>query len=420
MSEKSKVHIMIIGGGLVSKGAEAMLLVVRDAIKAAVPESILYMPLARQVDSEQLKKYGFEIVKQRRQGRVVKAVSFGLVMTRLVRQGRIDVSAAKEKGIANIFRVSDIVVDIAGFASSDQWGPLVAFGRWRQYALSKRAGNRIIFMPQSWGPFNNGRIRLFTRAMLRNAEVVCAREKTSYDHLIESGCVKPQKILLSPDLAFQFRASPANRGQSILHEAGLTDRNGPIIAITPNMRIFERTPGQGANNAYLSALMDVIKHFLRETSGRIVLIPHEASFRRTNDTELCNMLIQQIQDRERVYMLRGNESAADIKAVIGLSEFLVASRYHSLIAALSMRTPATVIGWSHKYDDVMRELGLRQCVVDLVRRPANSTTAVVLKAWENRDAIRRVLQQRVPELEKKSRLALDRMVDIIKSVTTLP
>jgi len=419
MSEKSKVRVMIIGGNLVGKGAEAMLLVVRNAIKAAVPESILYMPLACQADSEQLKKYGFEIVKQRQQGLIVKAVSFGLLMTRLLRQGWIDPTAAKEKGIANIFRVSNIVVDIAGFASSDQWGSRAAFGRWRQYALSKSVGNKIIFMPQSWGPFKNKSVSLFTRAMLRDAQLVCAREKISYDHLIESGCVKPQKILLSPDLAFQFRASPSKRGQRILHEAGLTDRNRPIITMTPNMRIFERTPGQGANNTYLSTLIDVITHFLHKTPCQIVLIPHEASYRRANDTELCKMIIEQIQDRERVCMLRADRSAADIKAVIGLSEFLVASRYHSLIGALSMRTPAAVIGWSHKYDEVMRELGLEQWVVDLVRQPANSTTDVVLKAWEKRDAIRKVLQERVPELEKKSALALDRMIDIIKFAVTL-
>ena len=49
-------------------------------------------------------------------------------MTRLLRQRRIDLAAAREKGIANIFRVSNVVVDIAGFASSDQWGPVLLFG----------------------------------------------------------------------------------------------------------------------------------------------------------------------------------------------------------------------------------------------------------------------------------------------------
>lgn len=419
MSKDSKRYIMIVGGNFIGKGAEAMMLTVQDAIKQNIPEAVCFVPLVREADRQQLESYGFEIVKQRRQGRVVKVVSLGLAMTRLLRQRRIDLTAAKEKGIANIFRVSDIVVDIAGFASSDQWGPRVAFVRWRLYALSKCAGNRIIFMPQSWGPFKNRSVRLFTRLMLRNSEVVCAREKLSSDYLIEARCVNPQKVLLSPDIAFQFHASPPEVGQRILNQAGLIDRSRPIVAITPNMRIYERTPGQGINNTYLSALINVVKHFLRETSCRIVLIPHEASFRQANDTELCNMLIEQIQDRERVYMLTGDESAADIKAVIGLSDFLVASRYHSLIAALSMRVPAAVIGWSHKYNEVMQKIGLEKWVVDPVRRPTGSKTDLVVKAWDQRDIIKKVLQQRVPELERESCLALDRMIEVIKSAKTL-
>jgi hypothetical protein len=104
MSKDSKRYIMIVGGNFIGKGAEAMMLTVQDAIKQNIPEVVCFVPLVREADRQQLESYGFEIVKQRRQGRVVKVVSLGLAMTRLLRQRRIDLTAAKEKGIANIFR----------------------------------------------------------------------------------------------------------------------------------------------------------------------------------------------------------------------------------------------------------------------------------------------------------------------------
>jgi polysaccharide pyruvyl transferase WcaK-like protein len=418
MGESSKAHIMIIGGNLIGKGAEAMLLTVRDTIKGAIPEAVCCVQLLREADCQQLKQYGFVIIKQRQQKRIARNINFALGLAGLLPHKKADPTTIGEEGIANIFKVSNIVVDISGFESSDQFGPRFAYNRWKRYSLARCAGNKIVLMPQSWGPFKNRWVRLFTRLMLRNSELVCAREKLSYDYLTEAGCIDGQKILLSPDIAFQFRASPPQKGRDILSKAGLSDQSKPIITITPNMRIFERMPSKDINNTYLSYLKNIIMHFLRETSCQIVLIPHEASFRRANDTELCKMLMDQIQDRRRVYMIRDDESAADIKAVIGLSEFLIASRYHSLIAALSLRIPSAVIGWSHKYDEVMRELGLEELVVDPVRWSNKLETSAILEAWEKREEIKKVLEHRVPKLEKQAHLALDRMVDVIKSTKT--
>ena len=415
MSENSKLHIMIVGGNFIGKGAEAMLLTIQDAIKEAIPDAVCCVQLVREADRQQLREHGFEIIKHQPRRRAAKILNFALGTIGLLPQKRVDPTTIGEEGIANIFRVSSVVVDISGFGSSDQFGCRAAYGRWKRYGLAKCAGNKIVFMPQSWGPFKNQWVRLFTRLMLRNSELVCAREKRSSDYLIEAGCVDPQKILLSPDITFQFHASAPEVGQLILNDAGLTDRDRPIITITPNMRIFERTPGEGADNVYLSELINVAEYFLRETSCQIALIPHEASFRRANDAELCEILMEQIQEQERMFMLTGDESAADTKAVIGLSDFHIASRYHSLIAALSMRVPMAVIGWSHKYDGVMQKIGLEKWVVDPVRRSAKPITDVVVKAWDQRDTIRKVLQQRVPELEQESHLALVRMLDVIKS-----
>ena len=414
MSEKSKLCIMIVGGNFIGKGAEAMMLTVRDAIQEAFPSAVCCVVPLSEVERKQLEKHGFRAVRRQRQSLVRKILKLILTKTRLVSQQWIDPITVDCTGIANVFLVSHVIVDISGFASSDQYGSLNAFRRWMLYHLAKCARNKVVFMPQSWGPFKDLGARVFTRFMLRNSELVCAREKVSLEYLLDARCVPPDKALLFPDIAFQFHASPPEAGQCILNQTGLYDRNRPIITITPNMRIFERTPGRGIDNVYLSELTNIIKYFLHETSCQIILIPHEASFRRMNDAELCRMLIEQTRDHKRIFMLTGEESAADIKSVIGLSDFLVASRYHSLIAALSMRVPVAVIGWSHKYNEVMREVGLEQWVVDAVSSPEGTTNQTIIEAWHQRESIHIALKERVPELEKKSSWALERMIKIIR------
>jgi len=407
---------MVLGGNCLGKGAEAMMLTVRDAIKTTFPDAVLWVEPADRAERQRLQRYGFRTVKRSPHWLVRNVISFALASLGVPCQRRVDPETIGPQGISNVFRVSNVVVDISGFKSSDQFGPRRALRRCGVCRLVRFAGNRLIFMPQAWGPFKNRWVRLLTRLALQNADLIYAREKMSAAHLVEAGCVASHKVLLSPDIAFQFHASSPEDGRRVLADAGLTDFSRPLVTLTPNMRIFERVPGQGTDNVYLSALLDSLEWFLRNTSCQIVLIAHEAAYRGPNDPDLCTMLLDQLSDRKRAFLLPATESAADVKAVIGLSDFLVASRYHSLIAALSMRVPAAVIGWAHKYDEVMREVSLEEWVVDPVRRSDRNLKDVVIEGWNRRDTIRRTLQERVPELEEKSRGALEKMLDIIRSL----
>ena len=75
-----------------------------------------------------------------------------------------------------------------------------------------------------------------------------------------------------------------------------------------------------------------------------------------------------------------------------------------------MRTPVAVIGWSHKYDELMELAGLRDWALDPARRPATAAHELVFDAWNRRDEIRATLCKHVPALEDSSKGALERMV----------
>jgi polysaccharide pyruvyl transferase WcaK-like protein len=122
---------------------------------------------------------------------------------------------------------------------------------------------------------------------------------------------------------------------------------------------------------------------------------------------------------DRVAMLSGNESARQMKAVIGISDFLIASRYHSLVAAFSMRTPVAVIGWSHKYDELMQLVGLADFIVDPVRKYENDDQLIeiVTKAYKQRDIIAAKLVEKVPKIERDVRTVFGKLKVLISSGT---
>ncbi len=412
MMTHNDASIMIVGGNFRGKGAEAMMLTVQQSLRAAAEDITCQVSCHTQEEARLFSSHGLCPIRTRRPSRLLGRTHFLLTAARLMPNGPIDPVAIRDRGILNPFRASRALVDISGFASSDQFGPRSAIGRWRNCLLARRAGNRLIFMPQSWGPFENPWVRWSTRATLRMADVVFAREKLSLEYL-KSLRLGSTEVRLAPDVAFQFPASPPSEGERLLADAGCQAGESPIIGITPNMRIAERTEGNGTENVYVRGLKRLIDILLDETSGRIVLIPHELPERGPNDPELCRSLLDAVQRPDSVFMVDGRESAAAIKSAIGRLDFLIASRYHSLIAALSMRVPVAVVGWSHKYDDVMQEVGIERWVVDPVRRSDEGVTERMLEAWHHRAAIREAEEARVPHLEARSQEALDQLTQVV-------
>jgi polysaccharide pyruvyl transferase WcaK-like protein len=415
MSEKEEINITIIGGNFVGKGAEAMMLVVIDKIGKFFPLAKFWAIPIFPGDADRMKKAGINILYQKPTNRFTRLIR-GLSAFIGLKNLKEYPSVKSGDEVYNIFSNSDIVIDISGFAYSDQQGIKTAYNGWLRYAMVNYKNSKLLFLPQSWGPFDNKLVRLFTCLTLKKASLISAREKVSHMHLINSRCARSSEIFYCPDIAFLFHVdNPEKIAQKLLDGLDFNNKELPYITITPNMRIYERVGGDHANNHYIHVLVELINNLLKSTNSNIVIIPHEASFpTKKNDTELCALLVELINSPKRVATLPDNLSATQVKAVIGSSVFLYASRYHSLVAALSMRTPVATIGWAHKYDELMQIVGLSEFVFDLVRNTESENIAEsLINAYNNRQIISENIKLNVPIIESKVENVFNRIVEII-------
>ena len=401
------MRICITGGNFYGRGAEAMMLIVRDALRERVEGCRLCSAPVRPSQAAAYREHGIHPIPIRRRPLPAKAIDVLAYRLGWVRRQSVAFEDIPEQGLRNPFRASDAVVDISGFASGDQWGVRVARSRWWRFRQARRTGNKLVFMPPSWGPFGVPGVRDYTERLLGLADLVFAREPHSWDALKTLQAFDPGRMHLRPDLAFGFRPSSPDVGGQLLAAVGCDPADGPIIGLTPNMRIYERADGTGGDNAYVSVLAGVIRHFIEHTEARILLIPHEVFDYREDDRALCRIVAEAVGPSERLFTLPGDESAADLKAAMGHLSLLVASRYHSLVASLSLRKPVTVIGWSHKYDDLMKAMRLERWVVDFTRGGPQATVELAAEAWKERENIAAAIRERVPDIEAQCRDALD-------------
>jgi len=399
------MRILILGSNAVNKGAEAMLYTVLAELGDRIPDASFYIGdwRARQWHPEGLVALGLPYAPVRHRNRVETLANLGLQMARapegpvywLRRRGQLAYANALTNEI-------DGAVDVSGFLFSDQRGtagePLLPI-----LDTFARKGKPFVFMPQAWGPFEDPRVRSLAERAISASALTFARDDISWNYIHQLDANGP--VEQAPDIAFLFRASP--NGRSLITDIGL-DPDRPIVAIAPNMRVYERTGGEGSDNVYGQALTQIGRSFV-DQNVQVLLVPHEilpASENQNDDRYLCQLIADALGP-ENVSAVTVDRSAADLKAMIGACELMIGSRFHALIAALSSGVPSVAVGWAHKYPELLAEFGLEEYVLDHSNLSPEALSSMVSEVWRDRSRLRTRLMETLPSVKARSSRAFD-------------
>ena len=396
------MKILIRGGGFSNKGAEAMLATTQAFFQKRFPGcSVLHCAQSKAI-GDRMRELGVTpITPPGYISRNIRWPECAKALAPVPFRPREDLLNDENRDI-------DAVVDIAGFASGDQWGLKSATARWWSVRRHKTLRAPIIFMPQSWGPFKHFLSRLFTKAMLRDIPLAFARDHESYDHLQKLRVLCSEALQLAPDITFTFKPSPPEKGKAVLERAGVAFDGRPVVGLAPNLRVYERTQGDGADNRYVRLLADTCRFFAEECDATVVVIPHERCPEPeiADDRFLSQILSETLYLGDRLCCVDEDCASADLKAAIGTLDFLVGSRFHAILAGLCMRIPLVSLGWSHKYGELMSDVGLAGYVMTL-DEIERCVTDLIKKAWDERDRLKAVLENNLPALETASAKALE-------------
>ena len=403
------MKVLIIGAGFHNMGAEAMLVTLSKHLRRRFPRATPYHVCRNPTWRRRFEQIGVTPIADDR-GYVSRKHRWpefakGLLSLPLPKKGYLP---------AGLWRQFDAVLDISGFAWGDQWSAEMAMnGWWRSWQLQS-LGIPFVFLPQAWGPFHDPRVHLCTKLALGGADMVYARDETSYAHLHRLGTLPGDRLRLAADIAFHFEPSSPQVGHGILSDLEVLPGTRCLVGIAPNMRVYDRFAGEGAENGYVRLLIDICRTFIRQTDCNLVVVPHEVREGATHDDCYIARLLDQAVDSDRLHTVQRAHTAAEIKSLIGHFHFLVASRYHTLIAALSLRVPAIALGWSHKYRELLRSVDLEEYALGLVQMNSQAPH-VALRGWTNRDALRQKLIRHVARLEASSRSVLEGTFDLLEA-----
>lgn len=239
----------------------------------------------------------------------------------------------------------DVVIDAAGFSYSDQWGVETSKELSHSSKTWKKAGVKLIMLPQALGPYSNPTLKKYVKLWVENADLICPREVDSYKYLTDLVGVQ-EKIKMFPDFTNLVKGTLPSNYDS-------TDKSAALI---PNYRMIDKTSGP-ESKAYLPFMIRCAKQLVAKGQKPFILV-HEGE----NDM----LLAESISEAAGGIPIVRETNPLHIKGILGTCDLTIGSRFHGLVSALSQGIPSLATGWSHKYARLFEDYEFKDGIVSVL------------------------------------------------------
>lgn len=247
----------------------------------------------------------------------------------------------------------DVILDCRGYHLTDSWikDESYATNLSNYYSLFCKKGRKMIMLPQAFGPFTNEASKRAMEVVFRQADIVYARERQSYDYL-QDLFGESDKIDIVPD----FTCLCADEKCPSIR---LPKKE--YVLIIPNARMVDYTD-DNVSSSYIEFLIKIVR-FLVNTGETVYLLNHEGE----RDEQLLYKVNEQFNGRLPILT---NLSGSEIRLLIKDCKLLISARYHGVVSGLTQGVPTLCTSWSHKYAELLCEHGCENNMLDVSNEDA--------------------------------------------------
>lgn len=280
-----------------------------------------------------------------------------------------------------------MVVDMAGVSFADSRGFVMNTYAFVCAAVPMLCKAPVCKYSQALGSFKDPYNRFLAKLVLPKMRLICARGEITKSSLAEIGIT--DNVRLCADGAFTMSENEHyTESVSKLCEND-SFYNGKIVGVSISSVVGKRcrkigTDYKGIMTGFIDALTAdgysvlIIANAAREDSARP----------RNNDLPICGEVYAALRDKTNVRFYPREMYPEELRLLIGKCDMLVASRFHAMIGALEKRVPVLLVGWSHKYKEVLDMFGLGSYAADYSELTSDKLRAEFGRVIENSDEIR--------------------------------
>lgn len=384
-------NIIITGGELFNKGAQAMTFIAVDEAKKRFPhhQILVLSEMDLQRPKEEREQYAFGFLGW-------YPLKFARCQTNSVLRGLCLLRNRKELMEAeNIYKNTDLMIDISGYALGSNWSEETCNHYLDHLEFAKAFHIPVYLMPQSFGPFDfhgeaGEKVEQRIKELLPTVKVICAREREGYQELKDRYHL--QNVILANDMVVNNSGIDLGHIYCKVPAIELPDVLPESVAVIPNQRNYAVANESQVQKLYISVI-----NYLLQNDLAVYLLAHSDA-----DKEICKDLKNKFCSDSRVVLIDHELNCSEFNELVKQFQFVIASRFHAIVHAFKNGIPCIALGWATKYHELMKQFGQEQYMLDVRQQISEEDLdKAIQRMMKERDRQSSVILKQLSEIQEK-------------------
>ena len=302
------------------------------------------------------------------------------------------------------FDNADYILDLGqGDSFADIYGELRFKLIDRIHCIARKYHKPYCLLPQTIGPFKHERIRKKAIKSIEKARLCMARDKQSYDYVLEN--VPQQKNVAEYiDVAFFLPYETISQDKNYIHV-------GINISALLWHGGYTRNNQFGLKCEYQSLVEQLINHFLNQPNVKVHLIPHVVGSERSieNDYAVSYDLWREYNNANLILAPLAL-GPIEIKSYIAGMDFFMGARMHATIGAFSAGVPVVPMAYSRKFNGLFIDTLSYHHIADMKTMDNDDIIQIIQEAYDNRDSLtNEIVYQKETTVREKKQLIMNKL-----------
>jgi colanic acid/amylovoran biosynthesis protein len=289
---------------------------------------------------------------------------------------------------------ADAVLVRGGDTLTNYYGSITLLTHFSAISFALLLKKPVLLLGHTLGPF--GYLTFLARLILNKTDLIIVRDNSSKEILKKIGVNKPH-IYVTADLAFLLKPPDATVIRRLLDGEGISGKYASIAVsqIYPQY-LTEPNDPNGKREKYVKMMVHVIDYVTNNLGLDAVIISHVFGPKKVDDRIIAKEIYSRVSNRNKVFFIQNEYRPEELKGIISYSEFLVGSRMHACIAALSTYVPTVALAYGGKFHNIIGDMmGQRNFILSASNINEQILMSKVNELWDSREAIKHSLQGKV-------------------------
>lgn len=312
------------------------------------------------------------------------------------------------------FYECDFVVDAAGISYVDSRGFIMNTYNFICTATPLLVGKDVIKFSQAMGTFNTFWNKLWAKLVLPKVDKICARGKVTEKHLQELGL---ENVELCADGAFSMKDD--QEATEYVNALVNSDDfySNEVIGLSISSVVDDYCNKNGID--YVRIMTKFINYLNNKGYGVLIIANAARKGKikaKNNDLVVCQKVYDQIANKHLCRWYPEEFTPEIIRDFISKTKILVASRFHAMIGALEKKVPVLLIGWSHKYKEVLDMFEIGNYATDYKKLDLNNLIKEFERLEDEYSDVKNKIAKNLPKVKESSYKNIEIIVNKVKSI----